>query len=214
GKSTVARLLAERGATVLSSDEIARAMMQPGPPVFAQIVERFGPEILQPDGTLNRSALARLAFDPEHPRVDELNAIVHPAVIAEQAVRLAELGRAQPDAIVVIESALIFTVRHAPGGNWSERFDCIVVVSAPEDAKIARFIDRVREDRVLSLEERATLESDARARIAQQRLPSSERSATGPLTFALPNHGTILDLQSQVDILWSRLLALRSARSV
>src|SRR5579875_3265000 len=85
GKSTVASMLAARGALVLSSDEMGRAMMQPGHAVFAQIVQRFGPEVLAADGSLNRSALAAIAFDPSKPRIEELNAIVHPAVIAEQA---------------------------------------------------------------------------------------------------------------------------------
>src|SRR5579875_2821849 len=127
GKSTVAQMLAQRGAIVLSSDEMGRAMMQPGQPAFAQILRRFGLSVLSRDGTLNRSALAKLAFDPQHPRVEELNAIIHPAVIAAQAEKISELERTNPHAIVVIESALIFSTKHAPGRGWAERFDCIVL---------------------------------------------------------------------------------------
>src|ERR1700744_3845596 len=98
GKSTVAHMLAEHSAVILSSDEMGRAMMQPGQPAFAQIVARFGPTILNPDGTLNRHALAKLAFDANNPRIEELNAIIHPAVIAAQAEKMAEIARTQPHA--------------------------------------------------------------------------------------------------------------------
>ena len=93
GKSTVARMLAERGAVVLSSDEMGRALMQPGERVFAEIVAKFGSEVVAADGTLDRKRLAALAFDAKKPRVEELNAIVHPAVIDAQAERLVELER-------------------------------------------------------------------------------------------------------------------------
>jgi len=91
GKSTVGRMLAERGAVVLSSDEMGRELMQPGQPVFAKIVAKFGAEMVAADGSLDRHKLATLAFDPAHPRVEELNAIVHPAVIDAQAKQIAEI---------------------------------------------------------------------------------------------------------------------------
>ena len=212
GKSTVARMLAERGAIVLSSDEMGRAMMQPGHPVFAKIVEQFGSIVVRADGTLDRAALGRLAFDPESPRVEELNAIIHPAVIAEQARLISNLERTRPDAIVVVESALIFSTRHSPEGGWRARFDCVVVVKASEEQKIARFLDRVRAGRALPPEESHTLEADARSRLAQQRsAPPVEPSAT---LFVLSNYGSLNDLRTQVDALWPRLQALQSAKSV
>ncbi|HEX5284256.1 MAG TPA: dephospho-CoA kinase, partial [Bryocella sp.] len=142
GKSTVARMLAQRGAVILSSDEMGRAMMQPGHPAFDEIVEHFGPSILNDDGTLNRHALAQRAFDPKNPRIEELNAIIHPAVIAAQAEKIAEISKTQPHAIIAVESALIFSTRHAPGRGWRDRFDCIILVTAPDDMKIDRFIQR------------------------------------------------------------------------
>ena len=84
GKSTVARMLAERGAVVLSSDEMGRALMQPGERPYAQIIAAFGSGIVAADGSLDRRKLAALAFDARNPRVDELNAIIHPAVIEIQ----------------------------------------------------------------------------------------------------------------------------------
>ncbi len=162
GKSTVARLLAERGAIVLSSDEMARGMMQPGQAVYQTIADRFGPSILLPDSQLNRPELARLAFDPEHPRVEELNAIVHPAVLAEQEREVAAIAGTHPEAMVVVESALLFTTRHAGNEPWRKRFDRIVLVTAPDDVKIARFMERTAASR-----------KDALARLAAQRIPAS-----------------------------------------
>jgi dephospho-CoA kinase len=200
GKSTVAEMLAQHGAVVLSSDEMGRAMMQPGQSVFAQIVERFGPGILNPDGTLNRPALAHLAFDPTNPRIEELNAIIHPAVIAAQAEKVAEIAHSQPHAIVVVESALIFSTKHTPEGSWRSRFDCIILVTAPDDIKIDRFIQRATS----STANEAHLRGDARRRLEAQR-------ATVPADipcYTLENAGSLADLQRNVGVLWNKLVAL------
>ncbi len=171
GKSTVARMLASHGAIVLSSDEMARAMMKPHHPVYRSIIDHFGPSVLLPDGNLDRPALARLAFDPEHPRVEELNAIIHPAVLAEQERQLVSIARNDPHAIVVIESALIFQTKHAGGDQpWRERFDRILLVTAPDELKISRFIARVAGNRRLAPDEQAALRADALARLASQRI--------------------------------------------
>lgn len=204
GKSTLAHMLGERGAVVLSSDEMARAMMQPGEPVYAQIVALFGSGVLQPDGSLDRKALAHLAFDPRHPRAEELNAIVHPAVIAEQARQIAAIAKIQPHAIIVVESALIFSTRYAPRGAWHERFDCIVLVTADEETKIARFLERMANGRVLPAEERVSLQADARQRLAQQRIAQQNASQC----LELHNNGSLTELKQQVESLWQRLLRL------
>jgi dephospho-CoA kinase len=203
GKSTVAQLLAAHGAVVLSSDEMGRAMMQPGHPAFARIVERFGPTILSADGTLNRHALAHLAFDPKSPRIEELNAIIHPAVIAAQAERISELTRTQPEAVVVIESALIFSTKHAPGRDWRDRFDCIVLVTAPDEIKIDRYIQRSASGSTSE----ASLRADARRRLEAQR--ANIPNDVPILTIA--NDGSLSDLEHEVDALWSRLAALESS---
>src|ERR1700759_5355525 len=88
GKSTVARMLAARGAIVFSSDEMGRALMQPGKEVYADIAKKFGSTVVNENGALNRNELSKLAF--AQGRVDERNDIVHPAVIAEQKRRIAE----------------------------------------------------------------------------------------------------------------------------
>jgi dephospho-CoA kinase len=212
GKSTVARMLAERGAIVLSSDEIGRAMMQPGEPVYREIVEQFGKEILQPDGFIDRSRLAKLAFNPEHPRIEELNAIIHPRVIAEQARQIAEIAKSAPDAVVVVESALIFSTKHAPPGGWQKRFDVIVRVNAPDEVRVARFVDRMSTGRDFSGDERAAAEREARRRIEHQRIPSA---ATHPEhLIEISNDGSLSVLEARVDALWQSLLSVRSAHSV
>ena len=202
GKSTVAQMLAAHGAIVLSSDEMGRAMMQPGQPEFAQIVERFGPTILNTDGTLNRHVLARLAFDPANPRIEELNAIIHPAVITAQARRIAEITRAQPHAIIVVESALIFSTKHAPEGSWRSRFDGIIVVSAPDDMKIDRFIQRSGPG-----SNEVHLREDARRRLAAQRTSVPQ----DVVTFVIENEDSLAELEADVQALWTQLVDMERA---
>ncbi|SEG61921.1 dephospho-CoA kinase [Bryocella elongata] len=203
GKSTVARLLAEHGAVVLSSDEMGRTMMQPGQPVYAAIVASFGPGVVQPDGSLDRRELARLAFDPAHPRVEELNAIVHPAVIGEQARQIEGLQRTNPNALVVVESALIFSARDG-ATPWRDRFDAIVLVTAPEAVKIARFVRRSSAGRDLTPAERAMLEADARARLAKQAITPEQRAHC----LVLENSGALPSLEARVNELWLTLQSL------
>ncbi len=205
GKSTVARLLAARGAVVLSSDEMGRAMMQPGEPVFRAILDQFGLLVLSTDGTLNRRKLADIAFNPEHPRVEELNAIVHPAVLAAQEQRIAELAKSQPNAIVVIESALILTAKHAGGEEpWRNRFDHIVLVTAPDNIKIRRFLQRTASDHALTAADQRSLRTDAGQRLAAQRIPASLASEC----IVLENDGGMEALQKKTDRLWERLKIL------
>ncbi|MGA8938018.1 MAG: dephospho-CoA kinase [Acidobacteriaceae bacterium] len=214
GKSTVARMLAERGAVVLSSDEMGRALMQPGERVFAEIVARFGSGVVAADGAsglLDRKKLAALAFDAKKPRVEELNAIVHPAVIEAQAEQLAELARTDPHAIAVVESALIFStqygaVEHGSRGSWRDRFDCVLLVEAPEEVKIARFVDRIAAGRTLGPEERAGLEADARRRLQVQRLTVYPGDC-----LVLHNDRDVELLEQQVDVVWGRLKKMEAA---
>jgi len=215
GKSTVARMFAERGAIVLSSDEMGRAMMQPGQPVYAAIVKHFGREVIagdgSGDGSLDRGALARLAFSDG--RVEELNAIVHPAVIAEQARQIKRLARKHRDAIVIVESALLFTTKHGDSDqsdqSWHDRFDRIVLVTAPEEQKIARFVERAGAGRLLDPQERAALEADARARLAMQ----TANEAHAAECLVIRNDGDIEALQRKVDAVWSGLQKLEIGKT-
>jgi len=200
GKSTVARMFAARGAVVLSSDEMARAMMQPGEPVYAAIVESFGKGVIAADGSLNRHELARLAFSEG--RAEELNAIVHPAVLEEQARQIEKIARAKPDAIVVVESALIFTTKHGMDGEpWSKRFDRILLATAPEAQKVTRFVERVAAGRELDTKERASLEADARRRLAMQ----TANEAHAGECLVIRNDDGLEALERQVDAVWIQL---------
>jgi dephospho-CoA kinase len=206
GKSTVARMLAERGAVVLSSDEMGRALMQPGQPAYAAIVATFGSEVVAADGTLDRKKLAALAFDAARPRIDELNAIIHPAVIEAQMAQLAELAKSNPHAIAVVESALIFSTPFSTRGSWRERFDCVVVVNTPEEVKIARFVYRLAAGRALTAEEREGFESDARRRLQVQHATMYPGDC-----LVLHNDSDVDFLEQQVSVVWEQLREMERA---
>lgn len=197
GKSTAAARFAALGAHVLSADEIGRELMQPGQAVFTQIVERFGPEVVKADGLLDRAALARIAFGEG--RIEELEAIVHPATIARQAELIAEVDRRDPGAVVIVESALIFETKYGGEDGWHRRFDKLMLVRASEDVKIARFVARASGGRMLEEKARAALEAEARRRLAQQ-LDDDWKAER--CDYVLANDGAEEELVAQVDALW------------
>jgi dephospho-CoA kinase len=200
GKSTAAKQFADLGAHVLYADEIAQGLMQPGEAVYEQIVGRFGSEVLADGGQLDRAALARIAFGTG--RVEELNAIVHPATIGRQAELMAEIAARDQDAVVMVESALVFETRYAGEEGWHKRFDRIILVRAPEPTKIARFVARMSGGAALDDGARAEIEADARRRMAQQLDDNwkAERS-----DYVLTNDGPVEKLIAQVDALWPTL---------
>lgn len=200
GKSTVARRLAELGAHVLSADEIGRGLMLPGEQVYAEIVERFGRSVVTADGSLDRPALARMAFGEG--RIGELEGIVHPATIARQATLIDAIAERDPDAVVVVESALIFETKYGGEGGWHQRFDKLILVRAAEELKIARFVARAAMGSTLEEAARRELEADARRRLAQQQ--DDEWKATR-CDYVLVNNGSLEDLRKQVDALWPEL---------
>jgi dephospho-CoA kinase len=200
GKSTVAQRLGELGAHVLSADEIGRGLMQPGEKVYADIVERFGPGVVMTDGSLDRAALARMAFGEG--RVAELETIVHPATIARQAAMIQAIAAREPDAVVVVESALIFETKYGGEDGWHRRFDKLILVRAPEDLKIARFVARAAEGKTLEERTRRELEAEARRRLAQQR---DDDWKAERCDFVMTNDGSHEDLLKQVDALWLTL---------
>ena len=134
GKSTVARMFADLGAHVTDADSIAHELYRPGQDVYQELVKRFGPEIVKPSGELDRAKLAAAAFDGG--RVEELNKIVHPAVIRRQEQWMREIGAKDPDAVAIVEAALIFEA------GAKERFDKIIVVTCRPAQKSARFAQR------------------------------------------------------------------------
>ena len=207
GKSTVASYLRALGAEVIEADELGRQLMEPGQPVFAEIARVFGPEVVGADGRLNRGRLAELAF--KGGRLPELNAIVHPAVIAAQQRWMAGVFARNPAAVAVVESALIFEVERDARlrgeqegvlADWRRRFDRVVVVTAPDPLKIARYVAKASTAGM----ERQTAGADARARLALQ-IPDAEKTARAD--YVLDNTGEIGELRSKVEELWERLQA-------
>ena len=207
GKSTVTGYLRELGAEVIEADELGRALMEPGQPVFDEIVEVFGSEVVTPDGRLDRAKLADLSF--RGGRLDELNAIVHPAVIAAQGDWMRQVCARDPKAIAVVESALIFEVERAARlrgesegvlAYWRRRFDRVIVVAAPDELKVARYVARISPS---GWDERAA--EDARSRLAKQ---LSDAVKTSRADFVLDNTGDLVELRAQIDAVWRQLVEL------
>jgi dephospho-CoA kinase len=205
GKSTVAAELRALGAHVIEADELGREMMEPGNAVYDEIVRVFGLEVVGADGRLLRPRLAQMAFTEG--RLDALNAIIHPAVIAAQQRWMDEVFAGDPRAVAVVESALIFEVERdakARGesegvlADWRNRFDHILVLTAPDEVKIARYVERIGTDP-------ARLEAaiaDARTRLARQ-MTDAEKAARAD--FVIENTGDLSALRDRVVEIWERL---------
>ena len=200
GKSTAAAMFRAHGAHVVSADELGRQSMQPGEPVFAAIVAHFGPEVLTPEGVLDRAVLARISF--VEGRVAELNAIVHPPVIARQSALAEELRRREPEAVLMVESALLFETEHAGAEGWRSRFDRVVLVTAPDAVKVERYVARTADTAQGSTPEGRA--ADAWRRLTQQ-IGDAQKAEWAD--FVLENGGSMERLQTQVDALWPRLVA-------
>ncbi len=207
GKSTVAAQLRALGAQVIEADELGRTLMEPGHQVYDEIVRAFGREVVRAGGRLDRARLAQLAFGEG--RLNELNAIVHPAVIALQQRWMEGVFARDPAAVAVVESALIFEVERdarARGesegalADWRNRFDRILVLTAPDDLKIARYISRLNPDPAA----REGAVADARRRLALQ-MPDAEKAARAD--FVLENTGDMASLEARVAEIWQRLKA-------
>ena len=193
GKSTVADRLAELGVPVINADHVAREVVAPGEPALADVVARFGDDVVHDDGTLDRQRVAGIVFaDPEARR--DLDRITHPRIAARIAERIAELLASQdPPPIVVVDHPLLVETDQAA------RFDVVVVVEAPEDLRIARLV-----------EGRGMDEDDVRARIAVQADDEARRSVA---THVLDNSGELDHLLAQIDRLHADLVQAAHQRS-
>jgi dephospho-CoA kinase len=184
GKSTVSGLLAERGAVVIDADALTRELQQPGTPVLAAMVERFGDGILAPDGTLDRQAVADIVFADSDALAD-LGKIVHPAVGAEIARRLQE--EADTDHVVVLDVPLLVE-------SGRDDMAALVVVDVDPEIAVRRLV-----------EQRGMREDDARARMARQ---ASREERRAKADVVIDNSGSLDDLRDAVRDAWPRLLAL------
>jgi dephospho-CoA kinase len=201
GKSTVAGIFAELGAAVISADQLGRQLMQPGEPVYTAIVERFGQAVVRGDGSLDRKALAELAF--QHNQAAALNHIVHPAVIAAEEEWMQGVFAADGQRVAIVESALIFEVEKwgtAPG--WVQRFDKVILVVVPDEVKIARFVSRMMANDGAN-SRREALTQDARARMAAQ-IPDQEKAAR--CEYVIDNSGSLIETRRVVEAIYRELV--------
>ncbi|MGU3431403.1 dephospho-CoA kinase [Actinomycetes bacterium M1A6_2h] len=182
GKSTASSALASLGAVIVDGDLIAREVVEPGTPGLSALVERFGREILSDDGSLNRPALAAIAFADDESRT-ALNAIVHP-LVGQRRQEL--IDAAAPDAIVVQDIPLLVETGAAP------YFALVVIVHVPVEERLRRLI-----------EIRGTAEADARSRIAAQATDEQRRAVAD---VWLDNSGAESDLRAAVQSLWTERL--------
>jgi dephospho-CoA kinase len=184
GKSTVARLLDAKGAVVIDADAIARTVVEPGEPALAEIREAFGPDVIDPSGRLDRAALAGIVFaDPD--ALARLNAITHPRI----AARSAELIAAAPSGAVIVYDMPLLVEQ---GPQALDGWDAILVVDAPDDARLERLVARGldRDDALKRMGAQAT---------RQERLAAADH--------VIDNSGDPAALERAVDGLWRSLTA-------
>lgn len=182
GKSAVAQRLAELGAVVIDSDALAREVVDSGTDGLAAVVAEFGPDVLRPDGALDRPALGRIVFgDP--PARARLERIVHPLVRARSAEIVA---LADPAAVVVNDVPLLVE------SNLQAAYEMVIVVEAAESVRVARLVA-----------DRGMTESDAHARIAAQATDEQRRAVADVVII---NNGTRDELNDQVDEVWRERL--------
>jgi len=180
GKSTVARLLAEHGALVIDADQIAREVVEPGQPALTEIAERFGPDVITTDGSLDRAALAAIVF-ADAAALADLNAITHPRI----AARTAQLIAAAPDdAVVVYDMPLLVE------NDLAEGWDHVIVVEADREVRVRRLIERGLD------------EADIEARMSRQ---ASDEQRRAVADVVIDNSGDLDSLRAQVDHTWPHL---------
>jgi dephospho-CoA kinase len=196
GKSAVGEMFVALGAHLVQADRLAHELMNPGEPVYNQVVQHFGREIVNPDGSVNRPKLAELAFgapdlpeDQRGSRVAELNRIVHPAVIRSQEDWMQAVGAQNRNAVAIVEAALILEA------GMGKRFDRLIVVTCAPEQRTARFAARQKIDL-----ESATKE--VRRRMAAQ-LPDEEKVKAAD--YVIDNSGSLATTREQVAEVWKKL---------
>ena len=180
GKSTVARMLVERGAALIDADLLAREVVEPGTPALAEIAAEFGPAVLHPDGSLDREALGAVVFADEARRL-RLNAITHPRVAALMQQRVAA-ALASDVPLVVVDVPLLFE------GDRQGLFEGVMLVWTPPEVQLARLVER-----------NGWSEDEARRRIAAQ-MPVDEKRALA--TWVIDNSGPPERTEAQVARWW------------
>jgi len=186
GKSVVGEMFVKLGAHLIQADHISHELMQPGQAVYQQVVQHFGPGILNPDQTVNRPKLAEAAFSG---RIQELNQIVHPAVIQKQNEWMAELGRREPHAIAIVEAALILEA------GFGDDFDRLIVVTCREQQRVQRWAQRMNVDK-------ETARREVTRRMAAQ---FSDEEKIKASDYVIDNSGSLDETQKQVSAIFGQL---------
>jgi len=189
------------GAHLIQADAVSHELMQPGQPVYEEVVRRFGQGILDRDGRVNRPRLAQAAFgNPATgvaPRVKELNEIVHPAVVERENRWMEEVGKKHPDAVAIVEAALILEA------GVADRFDRLIVVTCRPEQRTQRFARR------LGISEDAAGSEVARRMAAQ--IPDEEKIKAAD--YVIDNSGPLEHTEEQVRKIWAELQRLVRAQS-
>ena len=196
GKSVVGEMFVALGARLVQADRIAHSLMQPGEAVYNEVVRHFGREILNPDGSVNRSKLAEVAFGPatapeskRASRIEELNRIVHPVVIRSQEEWMQEMGRQDPPAIAIVEAALLLEA------GAGKRFDRLIVVTCSEEQRVTRFAARQKID----------LEAARKEVIRRMAAQLSDEEKIKAADFVIDNSGSLEKTREQVRVVWEQL---------
>jgi dephospho-CoA kinase len=193
GKSVVGEMFAALGAHLIQADAIAHELMQPGETVYQEVVRHFGEGILNPHGTVNRARLAEAAFSApganKPSRIQELNQIVHPAVIRRQDEWMAEVGQRDPGSIAIVEAALILEAGAA------KRFDRLVVVTCRPEQRIQRWAARLGVDE-------ETARREVGRRMAAQ-FPDEEKIKAAD--YVIDNSGSLDETRKQVAAIYPEL---------
>jgi len=192
GKSTVAALFTSLGAITLNSDEIGRAMMQPGHVVYDRIVSGFGQEVVDSNGQLDRAKLAEIAFsDPE--KLKHLNAIVHAPVLREIDRQVQASRIKNPEAVVLVESAILFEA------GQNRRFDKMVVVWCTPEQQMERCIARFKIPK-----------EDIQRRMSAQ-MPGEEKKRLAD--YVIDTSATMQETERQVKEVFAKLQSLAAAHA-
>jgi len=197
GKSAVGEMFVTLGAHLIQADEIAHQLIQPGEAVYQEVVRHFGVAILNADGTINRARVAELAFGSGSgagsgkvaSRIEELNRIVHPAVIQRQNQWMEGVGRSDPQAIAIVEAALILEA------GAGESFDRLVVVTCLPEQRFERWAVRTKTD----IE---TARREVERRMAAQ-FPDDVKIKAAD--YVIDNSGSLEVTRKQVDEVFRKL---------
>jgi dephospho-CoA kinase len=197
GKSLVSRMFVDLGAHCIDADEIAHDLMRPGEAVYDEVVQKFGNEILNPDQSVNRAKVAELAFDKRRPRIYELNRIMHPEVIKRYESWMEEIRRREPEAIAILEAALVLEA------GLRRRFDRIVVVTCKPQQRIERWAQRFNLDP-------ETAKTEVTRRMMAQAPDEAKIQAAD---YVIDNSGSVEETRNQVERVYETLLPQAKAKS-